>query len=57
MTQFKDFTSFVIRIAFVLGNLTTYYDEARLEIGVRGQGIKNSLTVALHYLEKDENPE
>jgi len=57
MTQFKDFTSFVIRIAFVLGNLTTYYDEARLEIGVSGQGIKNSLTVALHYLEKDENPE
>ena len=29
MLEFKEFTPFVIRIAFVLGNLTTYYELAR----------------------------
>jgi hypothetical protein len=45
MTQFKEFTPFVIRIAFVLGNLTTYYDEAREELGGKSEGIKKCFSV------------
>jgi hypothetical protein len=45
MTQFKEFTPFVIRIAFVMGNLTTYYDEAREELSGQAEGIKKCFSI------------
>ena len=55
LVEFKDFTSFLIRLAFVLGNLTTYYDEARYKLGKESNGITKTFEILLHYLDKDEN--
>lgn len=42
MCEYKEQTPFVIRIAFVLGNLTTYYEPARFQLGEEVKGIKKA---------------
>lgn len=55
MSQFEEFTPFVIRIAFVLGNLTTYYEEARTQICSKASGVSKTIDLMIFYLNKDEN--
>lgn len=54
MLEYKDFTSFLIRIAFVLGNLTTYYDEARKKLGKNANAIHKLLDMFVFCFIKDE---
>ncbi|TNV74288.1 hypothetical protein FGO68_gene13245 [Halteria grandinella] len=46
-------TLFVQRIAFVLANLTTYFDEAREQIGTADQ-VKKIIAVSLYFFETDQ---
>ncbi len=54
--DFQAFTSFLVRIAFVLANLTTYSEEARDQLGTVPEHTMRILKVALTYFDKDENP-
>lgn len=54
--EFQSFTSFLVRIAFVLANLTTYSEEARDQLGTVPEHTLRILKVALTYFDKDENP-
>lgn len=54
--EFQSFTSFLVRIAFVLANLTTYSEEARDQLGTVPEHTFRILKVALTYFDKDENP-
>ena len=53
MGEFTEFTPFVIRIAFVLGNLTTFFDPAREQLAQ--EGIMKTIKILSVYLSKDEN--
>jgi hypothetical protein len=37
--EFQAFTPFLIRVAFVLANITTYFEEARDQIGAYDRGL------------------
>ena len=52
ISEWQAFTPFVQRIAFVLANLTTYFDEAREQITNISQ-IKKILQVTIAYFERD----
>lgn len=53
--EFQNFTSFLIRIAFVLANITTYFDEAREQIGAYGKSMERIIQVSLFYFSKEES--
>ena len=55
MCGYEEFTPFVIRIAFVLGNLTTYYEPAREQLGGNSEGLRKTLSLLKLYLKKDES--
>jgi hypothetical protein len=54
--DFQAFTPFLVRIAFVLANLTTYSEEARDQLGSVPEHTLRILKVSLTYFDKDENP-
>ncbi len=41
--EYHGFTSFLIRIAFILANLTTFFDDAREQISVYKDSLQNIL--------------
>lgn len=50
MTIYKDNSAVLIRLAFVLGNLTTHYEEARKEL-CRTEGcFSQVIQLAMYYL-------
>ena len=58
MVQHKDSSAILIRLAYILGNLTTNFEEARQDLCEReNESDKSSFLIitelALHYLEKD----
>jgi hypothetical protein len=55
--EYQNFTSFLIRIAFILANLTTYFDDAREQITLQQDGLKKILQVCIIYFQKDESGE
>jgi hypothetical protein len=44
----------LIRIAFVLGNLTTHFEEVRYDLSQELGALEKTLKVATIYLERDE---
>ena len=55
MILYKENSAVLIRIAFVLGNLTTHYTEARTELCQNNDCFKKVIGLAQFYLEKDLN--
>ena len=53
MQQYKENSAVLIRIAFVLGNLTTHYEWARIELCQSPDCFGKVIGLALFYLEKD----
>ena len=49
INEYQTFTSFLIRIAFVLANLTTYFDEAKEKIVQMDDGFRKILTISILY--------
>ena len=54
LVEWQTYTPFVARISFVLANLTTYFEEAREQIGTP-EHVTKIIKVALAYFERDEN--
>jgi hypothetical protein len=54
LTEYQTSTAFVVRIAFVLANLTTYFDEAREQVCLP-DNVKQLFTISLVYFEREEN--
>jgi hypothetical protein len=44
-----------MRIAFVLGNLTTHYEDVRQDLNDEMNALERVLMITLTYLTKDEN--
>ena len=53
MQQYKENSAVMIRIAFVLGNLTTHYEMARNELCQTENCFGKVIGLAQFYLEKD----
>lgn len=60
MVQHKDSSAILIRLAYILGNLTTNFEEARQKLCESEDANEKSsfliiTELALHYLEKDSS--
>lgn len=55
--DYQNFPPFLIRIAFVLANITTYFEEAREQIGELPKSFDKILSVSLLYFGKEEGNE
>jgi hypothetical protein len=55
VSEWQSFTPFVQRIAFVLANLTTYFDEAREQLSSKPQLTRKILQVTIAYFERDQS--
>ena len=55
MNKYKENSAVLIRIAFVLGNLTTHYQTARQELCKKEESFKHIMSMAQFYLDKDLN--
>ena len=57
MVQHKDSSAILIRLAYILGNLTTNFEEARQKLCLTPTNEKSSFVIitelAMHYLQKD----
>ncbi len=53
MILYKENSAVLIRIAFVLGNLTTHYTEARSELVQNSDCFSKVIGLAQFYLDKD----
>lgn len=53
MVLYKDNSAVLIRIAFVLGNLTTHYEQARRELCLTPECFMKVVNLAQFYLDKD----
>lgn len=53
LEQHKDNSAILIRIAFVLGNLTTHFEDVRFELSNQLNALEISMKIALFYLDKD----
>lgn len=47
--EYQGFTSFLIRISFILANLTTFFDEAREQISEYKDSLQSILSVSVFY--------
>lgn len=60
MILHRDSSAILIRIAYILGNLTTNFEDARIKLctrkGNQSSSFKTILDLACYYLEKDINP-
>lgn len=54
MEQYSDKPTVLIRIAFVLGNLTTHYEDVRYDLSQEFGALEKTLKVAIKYLDRDE---
>jgi|694.fasta_scaffold95508_3 hypothetical protein len=56
--QHKDSAAICIRLAYILGNLTTNFEHARLELTEQDSGsVETLINLAIYYLNKDANPD
>lgn len=56
--QHRDSSAILIRLAYILGNLTTNFEEARLELtAVDSNSLETIVNLAIYYLIRDGNPE
>jgi len=57
MVQHRDSSAILIRLAYILGNLTTNFEEARQKLCETDNGEKSSFSIILElasfYLDKD----
>ena len=53
MQKYKENSAVLIRIAFVLGNLTTHYEQARVELFKQPDTFSKVMGLASFYLDKD----
>ena len=53
MQKYKENSAVLIRIAFVLGNLTTHYEQARVELFNQPNTFSKVMNLASFYLDKD----
>lgn len=53
--EYQNFGPFLVRIAFVLANITTYYDEAREQMGEYDKSMERIVTVCLAFFNKEES--
>ena len=52
--QHKDSSAILIRLAYILGNLTTNFEEARLALTAESsQSLLNLITLANYYMQRD----
>ena len=60
MILHRDSSAILIRITYILGNLTTNFEEARVKLctrkGNQSSAFKTIIDLACYYLEKDINP-
>jgi len=53
----KDHSAVLIRIAYILGNLTTNFEEARAQLmHVDCQSLLAMISLAIYYFGRDQNP-
>lgn len=62
MVQHKDSSAILIRLAYIIGNLTTNFEEARLKLCAKDTPDEKSCfliiaELAIYYLEKDGQPQ
>lgn len=59
MVRHKDSSAILIRLAYILGNLTTNWEEVRLQL-CKTKGKQSSFQIlidlAIYYFDKEENP-
>jgi len=56
--QHRDSSAICIRLAYILGNLTTNFENARLELTEEGSNsIETLINLSIYYLGKDANPD
>jgi len=60
MVQHKESSAILIRLAYILGNLTTNFEEARQKLCEQTDSVEKSsfliiIELGLFYLEKDSN--
>lgn len=52
--DYQTIRDFPVRIAFVLANITTYFEEARDQIGAYDKSLGKILQIALNYFDKQD---
>jgi hypothetical protein len=56
--QHRDSSAICIRLAYILGNLTTNFENARLELTEESSNsIETLINLAIYYLGRDANPD
>ena len=59
MIMHRDSSAILIRLAYILGNLTTNFEEARVKLctkkGTQSSSFKIIIDLACYYLERDSN--
>lgn len=54
----RDHSAILIRLAYILGNLTTNFESARLELNkLEAQSIKSMMELSVYYMHRETNPE
>jgi hypothetical protein len=58
VTAHKDSSAILIRIAYILGNLTTNFDRARLQLNHKdAHSLQHMIELSTYYLHRDRNPD
>eukprot|EP00347_Sterkiella_histriomuscorum_P012834 403367048 len=52
--DYQNIRDFPVRMLFVLANITTYFEEAREQIGNYAQSFNKILSIAINYFDKEE---
>lgn len=54
----RDHSAVLIRLAYILGNLTTNFESARLELNkLEAKSIQSMMELSVYYMRRDQNPE
>jgi len=54
----RDHSAVLIRLAYILGNLTTNFESARLELNKQdAKSIQSMMELSVYYMRRDQNPE
>lgn len=53
----KDHSAILIRLAYILGNLTTNFEQARVELNKQeANSIKGMMELSVYYMQRESNP-
>ena len=54
----RDHSAVLIRLAYILGNLTTNFESARLELNkLEAKSIQTMMELSVYYMRREANPE